>query len=125
MLGLAVLTHLLMTLILRGRGTIPNQTASLLSVYNRWLPVQYALLVAAAIFAWGSLPGSLCLFAPGIILALYVGARIPAQIGEAYGVSSRRGCIGYIGALILFSVLSGGFFFVLFSLLAYALDYRF
>ena len=52
-------------------------------------------------------------------------ARVPAQIGTVYGVSSRRGCIAYIAALILFSIISGGLFALLLWGLVYALNYRF
>lgn len=125
MLGLVILTHLLMIFLMRGDGTVPNQWAALLRVYIRWLPFQYALLVVACFFAFGSIPESLCLFAPGVILALIVAAKIPVQIGRVYGVSARRGCMAYIAAIILFSVITGGFFYFLFSALLFALDYRF
>lgn len=125
MLAILILTHLLMTFLMRGNGTLPNQWASLLRVYNRWLPFQYALLVAACFLAFGSIPESLLWFVPGVILALIVGAKIPAQIGRVYGVSTRRGCFAYITALIVFSVITGGFFALLFSALIFALNYRF
>jgi len=125
MLAILILTHLLMTFLMRGNGTLPNQWAALLRVYNRWLPFQYALLVAACFFAFGSIPESLLLFVPGVILALIVGAKIPAQIGRVYGVSTRAGCFAYITALIVFSVITGGFFALLLSALLFALNYRF
>lgn len=125
MLAIVILTHLLMTFLMRGDGTVPNQWASLLRVYNRWLPFQYALLVAASFLAFGSIPESLLWFVPGVILALIVGAKIPAQIGRVYGVSTRRGCFAYIASLIVFSVITGGFFAILLSALIFALNYRF
>jgi hypothetical protein len=125
MLAILILTHMLMIFLLRGNGTIPNQWAALLRVYNRWLPFQYALLVAACFLAFGSIPESLLWFVPGVILALIVGAKIPAQIGRVYGVSTRRGCFAYIASLIVFSVITGGFFALLLSALLFALNYRF
>lgn len=125
MLAVVIMTHALMVFLLRGDGTIPNQWASLLRVYIRWLPFQYALLVAACFLAFGSIPESLLWFVPGVILALIVGAKIPAQIGRVYGVSTRRGCFAYILSLIVFSVITGGFFALLLSALLFAINYRF
>jgi hypothetical protein len=122
---LAILTHLLMRIVLRGKGSVNEQVSVILGVYNRWLPIQYILLAIGAALAWSALPQSLCLFVPAIGVALYAGAIVPARIGTAYDKSARAGCIAYVGAIILFSVITGGFFAVLFNALIFALDYHF
>lgn len=124
MVAIAALTHLIVRLLLGGKGALGEQINALLGLYNRFLPVQYVLLAIAAFFAWSALPQSLCLFGPAIVVALYVGARVPFRIGEVYEVNTRRGCLGYVGALIIFSLLTGGFFAFLLNALIFAIDVR-
>jgi hypothetical protein len=127
MVAIAALTHLIVRLLLGGNGALREQISALLGLYNRFLPFQYILLAFAAFFAWSALPQSLCLFGPPIVVALvalYVGSRVPFKIGEVYEVNTRRGCLGYVGALIVFSLLTGGLFAFLLNALIFALDVR-
>ncbi|MFQ3567631.1 MAG: hypothetical protein SNJ59_11590 [Aggregatilineales bacterium] len=124
MLTIAALTHLIVRLLFGGKGALREQINALLGLYNRFLPFQYVLLALAAFFAWSALPQSLCLFGPAIVVALYVGARVPFKIGEVYAVNTRRGCLGYVGALVVFSLLTGGLFAFLLNALIFAIDVR-
>jgi len=124
MVAIAALTHLIVRLLSGGNGVLRKQISALLGLYNRFLPFQYILLAFAAFFAWSALPQSLCLFGPPIVVALYVGSRVPFKIGEVYEVNTRRGCLGYVGALIVFSLLTGGLFAFLLNALIFALDVR-
>lgn len=106
----AVIIHFIATKMLRGNGTLRFLLETLLSFYNKWLPIIFFVSFIAVAFAFISefSPMALCVVLPLVLLTLYVAGKTSGKIGEAYDFSAGMGCFAYVVSSIIIALLSVG-----------------
>ncbi|MBK8025418.1 MAG: HEAT repeat domain-containing protein [Chloroflexi bacterium] len=118
------LIHLIATKLLKGIGTFQHMLTTVLSFYNRLLPVLFVVLALSMVVAFFS-QFSIISLCPAIVLigiAGYIMAKTSGKVGEAYGFGGGLGCVSVLGSVLVLSVLNGVIGYIALQAMGFALQ---
>ncbi len=95
--------------LLGGHGTFNHLLATLLAFYNKWLPIFFVFLclVTGLFFVVFPSPVLICFTLPLFGLIFYITFKTFGKIGEAYDIGLPMGCVAYLIASIVLSLIGG------------------